>query len=123
MINTNRIVPVTAQDLISLYSTIILQASGNSSLAKLAPVNMGEFVVEDNNAVVLATEPVKTVDIDATASSVSACTVFFVPAYDYVGFSIDGTAATPTGDVESDGRTLYKAVLSSGTITITKVGL
>ena len=123
MINTNRIIPVTAQDLISLYSTILLQASGNSSLAKLAPVNMGEFVVEDNNAVVLATEPVKTVDIDATASSVSACTVFFVPAYDYVGFSIDGTAATPTGDVEADGRTLYKAALSSGTITITKVGL
>ena len=36
MINTNRIVPVTKVDLISLYGLILLQASGNSSLAKLA---------------------------------------------------------------------------------------
>ena len=36
MINSNRIVPVMATDLISLYSAILVQASGNSSLAKLA---------------------------------------------------------------------------------------
>ena len=31
--------------------------------------------------------------------------------------------ASSTGDVDADGNTLYKAVLSSGTVTITKVGL
>ncbi len=123
MINTNRIVPVTAQDLISLYATILVQNSSNSSLEALQPESMGEFVVDDNNALVLASEPVKSIDIDATASSVSACTVYFVPSYDYKGFSIDGSAVTPSGDVVADGRTLYKAVLATGAITITKIGL
>ena len=122
MINANRIVPVTAVDLISLYGLILLQNSNNSSLAKLSAINPGEFQVTTNSATLIANEPVKTLDFDSTASSVSAGTVFFVPAYDYVGFSIDGAKVTPTGSVDPDGRTLYKAVLATGAITITKVG-
>ena len=122
MINKDRIVPVVATDLISLYGVILLQDSNNSGLAKLDPVEMGKFSVEDNSAKLLASEPVKSIDIDATASSVSAATIYFVPAFDYEGFSIDGAAITPTGTVVADGNSLYKAVLATGAVTITKVG-
>ena len=122
MINTDRIVPVTATDLITLYGLILLQASANSGLAKLEADGIGEFQVKSGSAPLLAAEPVKKIDIDATASSVSAATIYFVPAFDYKGFSIDGTAVTPTGDVVADGRTLYKATLASGAVTIVKAG-
>lgn len=123
MINTDRIVPVTATDLISLYGLILKQdTTNNSSLAKLEADDMGEFQIKSGSAPLLANEPAKKIDIDATASSVSACTVYFVPAYDYEGFTIDGAAVTPTGTVNADGNTLYKAVLATGAITITQVG-
>lgn len=123
MINTDRIIPVSAIDLLSLYGLILKQDSNNSSLAKLEALDTeGSFQITSGSAPLIANEPVATCDIDATASSVSACTLYFVPAYDYTGFTIDGAAVTPTGSVEADGRTLYKAVLSSGAITISKVG-
>lgn len=126
MINNDRIIPVQAIDLISLYGLILLQDSNNSGLAKLDAYEVAEFQIKTNSAKLLASEPAKTIDFDSTASSVSAGTVYFVPAYDYVGFSIDGTAVDPadgSDDVVADGRTLYKAVLATGAVTITKVGL
>ena len=127
MINTDRIVSVTKTDLISLYAVILLQASGNSSLEKLASKDVeGNFQVTANSKVYIADQPVKSLDIDATTSSVSASTIYFLAAKDYVGFSIDGVAETPAGGsvtVDNDASTLYKAVLSSGDITITKVGI
>lgn len=125
MINKDRIVPVVATDLISLYGVILLQDSNNSGLAKLSADAIGEFQVKTNSAKLLAAEPVKKLDFDATTSSVTAGTVYFVADYDYEGFSIDGVAETPAAGsvaVEADGCTLYKAVLASGDITITKVG-
>ena len=122
MINTDRIVPVTATDLITLYGLILKQASANATLAKLEADAIGEFTVKSGSAPLIASEPVKKIDIDATASSVSSATIYFVPAYDYAGFSIDGTAVTPTGDVVADGRTLYVATLATGAITIAKAG-
>lgn len=125
MINADRIVPVSAIDLISLYGLILEQDSNNSGLAKLSADAIGEFQIKTNSAKLIASEPAKTIDFDSTASSVSAGTVYFVPAYDYLGFTIDGVKETPadgSDDVVADGRTLYKAVLSSGDITITKCG-
>ena len=123
MINKNRVVPVQATDLLSLYSVVLKMDSNNSSLAKLDALDVdGNFQVKSGSAPLLASQPVESIDIDATASSVSAATIYFVPAYDYKGFTIDGAAVTPTGSVEADGNSLYKAVLSSGTITITKIG-
>lgn len=121
MINNDRIVPVQATDLISLYSAILVAA--NVSVSKLAADEMGVFQIKTNSATYLANEPAVTIDFDATTSSVSAGTVYFVPAYDYKGFTIDGAAVVPTGDVVADGKSLYKAVLATGAITITKVGL
>lgn len=125
MINTERIVPVSAVDLISLYGLILLQdATNNSGLTALAALDdAGSFQIKSGSAPLIASEPVAKCDIDATASSVSACTIYFVAAYDYAGFSVDGTAVATAGDdVVADGRTLYKAALSSSTITISKVG-
>lgn len=126
MINENRIVPITKEDLISMYGLILLQNSSNSGLAKLAADTVdGDFTIDTNSAVLIADQPVKSINIDATASSVSAATVFFVADYAYEGFTVDGAAATVAdNDVEvaADGHTLYKAVFGSSTVTITKVG-
>lgn len=125
MINSDRIVPVTKTDLISLYSTILLQASGNSGLAKLVSNDIaGNYQIKTNNSVLIADQPVVSCDIDATASSVSACTLYFMADPAFAGFTIDGVAEEPADgsvDVVDDGS-LYKAVLASGDITITKVG-
>ena len=124
MINSDRIVPVTATDLITLYGLILKQdTTNNSTLAALNALNVeGDFKVTSGSAPLLASQPAKSIDIDATASSVSSATIYFVPAYDYKGFTIDGVAITPTGTVVADGSTLYKAVLATGTVTITKAG-
>jgi hypothetical protein len=123
MINKDRIVPVQATDLLSLYGLILKMDSNNSTLAKLDALDVdGNFKVTSGSAPLLCSQPAETIDIDATASSVSSATIYFVPAYDYKGFSIDGSAVTPTGSVDADGVTLYKAALSSGAITIAKVG-
>lgn len=125
MINSDRIVPVTKTDLISLYSTILLQASGNSGLAKLESTDIaGNYQIKTNNGVLIADQPVVSCDIDATTSSVSACTLYFMTDPAFTGFTIDGVAeeaAAGSVDVVADGS-LYKAVLASGDITITKVG-
>lgn len=125
MINNDRIVSVTKTDLISLYGLILKQDSNNSGLAKLAASGIATFQVKTNSAKLLASEPAKVIDFDATASSVSAGTVYFVPAYDFEGFSIDGTIVSPadgSDEVVADGTTLYKGVLATGAVTITKIG-
>lgn len=121
MINSNRIVPVTATDLLSLYGIILLQDSNNSSLAKLDAVNPGEFEVASTaGSLLIASEPIKDLDFK---SGYSAGAVYFVPAYDYAGFKVNGTAVATTGDaVEADGRSLYKATLATGAVSIAKVG-
>ena len=125
MINSDRIVPVTKTDLISLYSVILMQASGNSGLVKLASNDIaGNYQITTNNAVAIADQPVVSCDIDATDSSVTACTLYFMADPAFTGFTIDGDAveaAEGSVDVVADGS-LYKAVLASGDITITKVG-
>ena len=122
MINNDRIVPVQAIDLISLYALILTMNSNNSSLVALDATDPEEFTQSTNSAIAIADEPLASLNF---ASGVTAGTVYFVPAYDYVGFSINGVAETPaegSDAVVADGRTLYKAVLSSGDITITQVG-
>jgi hypothetical protein len=124
MINANRVVPVERVDLLSLYGLVLLQNSSNSGLIKLAANTIdGDFQITDGSAPLIADQPVMTVDIDATDSSVTAATLYFVADYNYTGFTIDGAAVTTAGvDVVPDAVTLYKAVLATGTVTISKVG-
>ena len=128
MINTDRIVPVTATDLISLYGLIarVYASAEEYDLVAIDAVDTeGNFELTEALAeatIGIASEPVATFDF---GEDVTAATVFFVPAYDYAGFTIDGSAATMGGssvDVDADGRTLYTATLSSGAVTVTKFG-
>lgn len=120
MINNERIVPITAIDLISMYGLILkaaaAAASGTAPTALAATTVDGQFSVAEAGTYI-ASEPVQKLNFTAASG-----TVYFVPAYDYSGFSVNGTAVVPTGNVLADARTLYKAVLDTGAITITKVG-
>lgn len=120
MINTDRIVPVQATDLISLYGLILKQ---NSSYATLAAVQAadteGDFAITSAATPLLCAEPAKTIDF---AAAVTSATIFFVPSYDYEGFTLAGVKTTPTGSVDADGRTLYCATLATNAVTIAKVG-
>lgn len=122
MINENRIVPVQVLDLISLYGLILLQDSNNSGLTAVAATDPSIFEITEARNPLIANEPIQSCDF---ASGVSSATLYFVPAYKYNGFTIDGVAATIVDNdvvVNPDGRTLYKAILASGSITITQVG-
>ena len=118
MLNANKIVPVQKTDLLTLYGTVLKIA--NISAEALAGDN-GAYQVKTNSKVYIADAPVKSLDIDATASSVTATTVYFVADYDFTKVTKDGTAVTSTA-VVPDACTLCKAVLDSGTVTVSKVG-
>ena len=120
MLNSDRIVPVTAVDLLTLYSVAL--AAGSVTLTKLAATNPAEFTLTAAPASgsVFAAEPVKKFNF---GSDVSAATVYFVPSYDFEDFYINGTAADVADDVTPDGRTLYLATLATGAVTISQVGL
>lgn len=118
MINTDRIVPVLATDLITLYGTIMKLAG--TSVAAAEASAPGVFALTSGSGNLLANEPVKTFDF---GESVSSATLYFVPAYDYKGFSIAGTEVTTSGaTVKPDGCTLYTATLATGAITIAQKG-
>lgn len=119
MINDNRIVPVTATDLLTLYGNI-LTIAGTSVTALTTDTTDGSFTIASASGTVIANEPLASCEITAGTSA----TIYFIPAYDYSGFTIAGAAVTTTGDtVEADGRTLYTATLSGGNaIAIAKVG-
>ena len=106
-------------DLLSLIGTV-LNLIGTSFTVLAASDTTGDFTVTGSGAAgnLLANEPVKTLDF---AEGVTSATVYFVAAFDYAGMKIAGVATTPTGTVNPDGVTLYKAVLSSSTVTITAV--
>lgn len=121
MINNDRIVPITAIDLISMYGLILIAMLGtnNKPVALSASTTNGEFEVSEAGTFLLD-EPLKSCKI-ATGISGSV-DAYFVPAYDYSGFTLNGAAVTTQGDeVTADGRTLYLANVSSGSVTITKM--
>lgn len=125
MINTNRIVPVQKTDLLSLIGTV-LGLIGTSYAVLAATTIEGAFSVTGSGSAgnFLANQPVQTLDFP---SGVTGATVYFVPAYDFTAITVAGAAATiddaglDLDDVQPDGVTLYKAVLSSGEVTITAV--
>lgn len=117
MINTNRIVPVMATDLLTLYGNILTIAG--ETVDAIQATDPGIFEVESADNDLLAAEPIKTMDF---AEGVSTATVYFIADYNFAGFTIDGATATVTGDVNADGSTLYKAELADSAITVTQVG-
>lgn len=121
MINNDRIVPVTKTDLITLYANI-LTIAGTSVTAVNANDASGVFEITEGSGNMIASEPVSSCDF---GEDVTAAVLYFVPGYDYTGFSIDGTAVTPesgSATVDPDGVSLYTATLADGAVTIAKVG-
>lgn len=117
MINNDRIVPVTQTDLLSLYGLILKQDSNNASMATLQATTVdGQFSC--GTGIHLAAQPVKSCDFTGASG-----TLYFVADYNYEGFTKSGAAVTMGGaTVNPDGKTLYKAALSSNTVTITQIG-
>lgn len=119
MINTERVVPVKAIDLITLFGDILTIAG--TTVAALAADSVGEFTLTTAaSGAQLANEPVKKLNFD---TGVSSATVYFVPAVDYQGFEVEGAAVVTAGDdVDPKGIALYTATLATGTVTIAKIG-
>lgn len=118
MINNDRIVPVMATDLLTLYGNILTIAG--ETISALKAVSIGKFeLTTAASGDQLADEPVETLDF---GTGVTAATVYFIPALDFQGFTVEGAPATVSGNVIADGSTLYVAELSSGTVTVSKVG-
>ena len=115
MLQNERIVPIQAIDLLSLYATILKATS--VSVTKLQPAEIGTFNVTANGTYI-ATEPIKTLDFKSTAT---AATVYFIPAYDFDDIKIAGVGED--AEPVADGCSLYSAELSSGDVTLTKIGL
>ena len=114
MINRDRIVPVMRSDLLTLLGTMMKLAGTTVTAVEAADV--ATFNMASGSGNVIANEPVKTFNF---ASAVTAAVVYFIPDYDYQGFSVNGTAVTAAGvEVVPDGCTLYKATLASGAVTI-----
>ena len=122
MINHDRIVPIVKVDLLTLIGTILALIGTTYTVVKASTVE-GAYSVTGTGDVgnKLADQPVQTLDF---ATGVTAGVVYFVPAYDYAGITVAGAAPTyaeGSATVKADGKTLYKAALSSGTVTVTAV--
>lgn len=120
MINKNRIVPVQATDLLSLYR-LILAASSTSKTCPVVEATeaAGRFEIAASNATSLLNEPVKSINF---ASDARSFPIWFVFDYDFEGFTVNGVAAAVNGspDIDFDGVTLYQAVNSGNGIVLTK---
>lgn len=118
MINVERQVPITEVSLLDMYFNVFAVTMGSDAPAKLEAANPGEFTVAANGTY-LANEPVKSLNF---GSGVTDGTVLFVPAYDYKGFAINGTAIETVGDeVKTSGYGLYTATLDDGDVVITAI--
>lgn len=122
MINKDRIVPVQKIDLLTLIGTI-LGLHGTTYAVLAASTVDGAFEVTGSGDAgnKLANQPVQSLDFK---SGVTAGVVYFVPAYDYEGIKVAGSAATiadGSATVNPDGVTLYKAALASGEVTVTAI--
>lgn len=120
MINQDRIVPIQAVDLLTMYGTIMKLAG--TTVTAVSAANPGQFELTEGSGNLLADEPVEILDF---GEDVTTAVVYFVPAYNYTGFTIQGAAVTPesgSATVNPDGRTLYTATLASGKVTIAQVG-
>lgn len=119
MINNDRIVPVTKTDLLTLYGNMLVIAG--TEIAKVDAIDAtGAFNISEGSGNLIASEPVGTCNF---GESVTAAVLYFIPGYNFNGFSIDGTAVATEGDeVNPNGVDLYTATLADSAITIAKVG-
>ena len=125
MVNTDRIVPITKIDYLSMIGTAMKLASTSFSVLAASDVE-GTFAVTGTGAAgnKLANQPAKSIDF---ASGVTSGTVYFVASNDFTGITVAGAAATiadaglDLDDIKPDAVTLYTATLGSGEVTIAAI--
>lgn len=125
MVNNDRIVPIQKIDYLSMVGTILSLMGETYEVLAASTIN-GDFSVTGSGdaGTLLANQPVQSLDF---AEGVTAAEVYFVPDYDFTGFTVNGAAATiddsglALSAIPPDGITLYKAVLGSGEVTITAI--
>jgi hypothetical protein len=117
MINKDRIVPVQATDLL----TLMYSAKGVSGAKyALASTNIkGVYDIQTNpvdTGAILCDEPVKKLNLASTLT----VDVVMIPDFDFEGLTVDGSAATISGDaIVGDGSSIYDLFYESGTVTVT----
>lgn len=119
MINKDRIVPIEKIDFISMIGTVMAIAA--VSFTAGATDAEGNLAVTGSGDVgnVLANQPIVTADF---ATGVTAGVLYFVPDYKFSGFKVAGVAVEAEGVTpDYKGVALYKATLSSGTVTVAAV--
>ena len=123
MINNDRIVPVTVTDLIDLYGTIVKFTSQSVSSID-ATTTDGQFeLTTDSLSDKFCSEPVSKFNLTGQSSPTPQI-FYFVPAYNYSGFVINGTPIVTTGsEVIPDGKTLYQGTLTANAVSIRKIGI
>ena len=117
MINKDRIVPIEKIDFLSMIGTVI-NLMGLSNFHVAATDTEGNLTVtgSGNVGTVLANQPITTADF---ATGVTAGVLYFVPDYKFSGFKVAGVAVAAEGVTpDYKGVALYKATLSSGTVTV-----
>lgn len=126
MINKDRIVPVTATDLISLYSVILGFIGEGTSPFKIDPATVdGVYDITADlpqGRFAILSQPAKEIKI---ASTIESAAFFFVPDYNFTGVTVDGEAlpsASGSDEVVPDGCSLYSADIASGTVRYIKFG-
>ena len=111
MVNTDRIVPITKIDYLSMIGTAMKLAGTSFTVIGAADVE-GSFDVTGSGAAgnKLANQPAQTIDFK---SGVTSGTVYFVADFDFDGIKVAGAAATLAdasvayANMKKDGVTLY----------------
>lgn len=121
MINKDRIVPATAQDLLGIYLASYNMSAifgGGTPIPAIPAAEIGVFEADEFASGGFADEPIK----ELVLGDESAFMVIGVLDYDFKGITDDGVALALTNlnDLEliGDGCTPYMITLSSGTIAI-----
>ncbi len=125
MVSKDRIVPVQKIDRISLFGEMLAVANVSATLVKASDPE-GHFSVAGSGAAgnKLLNEPAIAIEL---ASGITGATVYFVPGIKFDGITKGGSAVTLASgslgyaDLACDGVTMYKAVLASGSVTISAI--
>ena len=104
MINNDRIVPVQATDLLTLYGTMLGISNIDYSVLNSGDI-LGNFTISEDDAVWLANQPVHSMNFGA---DVASATVFFIAGYDYSG--IKGWATGKWERNKEDTKKYYEYI-------------
>lgn len=128
MINKDRIVPVTATDLLTLFYTInSIAANGNKYvLATTSKIGVYDFQATGLANSIICSEPVKKMNIGLGFQG----SIYFIPDYDFEGITYNGAPAvfnSETDEIIADGASCYLAFYDAdksavGVINFSAVG-